>query len=74
MVKVRPKSFPPSVSLWEMANANQRFQNRYSLFTILYPIGISSEWWLMYKVTNVTTNMALAGTFYFCLGLYVPGK
>lgn len=28
----------------------------------------------MYKVTNVTTNMILAGTFYFCLGLYVPGK
>ncbi|CAI7609087.1 unnamed protein product [Penicillium pancosmium] len=48
--------------------------SRYSLFTILYPIGISSEWWLMYKVTNVTTSMALAGTFYFCLGLYVPGS
>ncbi|KAJ5590876.1 hypothetical protein N7450_004848 [Penicillium hetheringtonii] len=48
--------------------------SRYSLFTVLYPIGISSEWWLMYKVTSVTTSWALIGLFYFFLGLYLPAK
>ncbi|CAI7635110.1 unnamed protein product [Penicillium bialowiezense] len=47
---------------------------RYSLFIVLYPIGISSEWWLMYNATTVTTNWAVAGIFYFFLGLYVPGS
>jgi very-long-chain (3R)-3-hydroxyacyl-CoA dehydratase len=48
--------------------------SRYSLFTILYPVGISSEWWLMYRATTVTTNWAVASIFYFFLGLYVPGE
>lgn len=48
--------------------------SRYSLFIVLYPIGISSEWWLMYNATTVTTNWAVVGIFYFFLGLYVPGK
>ncbi|KAJ5125851.1 hypothetical protein N7526_008028 [Penicillium atrosanguineum] len=46
---------------------------RYSLFIILYPVGISSEWWLMYQATTVTDNQAVAALFYFFLGLYVPG-
>ncbi|KAJ6005391.1 hypothetical protein N7451_003335 [Penicillium sp. IBT 35674x] len=48
--------------------------SRYSLFLILYPIGISSEWWLMYKATTIATNWAVLGIFYFFLGLYVPGS
>jgi hypothetical protein len=47
---------------------------RYSLFTILYPIGIGSEWWLMFKATKVTENMPVAALFAFFLGLYAPGK
>ncbi|KAJ5746578.1 hypothetical protein N7520_011760 [Penicillium odoratum] len=47
---------------------------RYSLFLILYPIGISSEWWLMYKATTAATNWAVLSIFYFFLGLYVPGS
>ncbi|KAJ5661997.1 uncharacterized protein N7477_009613 [Penicillium maclennaniae] len=46
---------------------------RYSLFIILYPVGISSEWWLMYQATTVTAYKAVAAIFYFFLGLYVPG-
>lgn len=44
------------------------------MFIVLYPIGIGSEWWLMYNATTVTTNWAVAGIFYFFLALYVPGK
>lgn len=47
---------------------------RYSLFVILYPVGIGSEWWLMYNATKVTGNIAVLAVFYFFLGLYVPGK
>ncbi|OJJ00326.1 hypothetical protein ASPVEDRAFT_560975 [Aspergillus versicolor CBS 583.65] len=47
---------------------------RYSLFIILYPIGIATEWWLMYRATTVTTNWLVAGIFYFFLGLYAPGS
>ncbi|GFF52777.1 probable very-long-chain (3R)-3-hydroxyacyl-[acyl-carrier protein] dehydratase [Aspergillus udagawae] len=46
---------------------------RYSLFIVLYPVGIGSEWWLMYKAAATTTNPIGAGVFYFCLALYVPG-
>ncbi|KAB8273126.1 tyrosine phosphatase-like protein [Aspergillus minisclerotigenes] len=46
---------------------------RYSLFFILYPIGISSEWWLMYHAANATSSLVVAGIFYFFLVLYVPG-
>ncbi|CAG7951790.1 unnamed protein product [Penicillium salamii] len=47
---------------------------RYSLFIILYPVGISSEWWLMYNATNVAEHWAVTSIFYFFLGLYVPGS
>ncbi|KAJ5294259.1 hypothetical protein PENANT_c028G01999 [Penicillium antarcticum] len=47
---------------------------RYSLFMILYPIGISSEWWLMLQATKVTENMPLAALYAFFLGLYLPGS
>ncbi|KAJ5388955.1 uncharacterized protein N7496_000023 [Penicillium cataractarum] len=47
---------------------------RYSLFVILYPVGIGSEWWLMYNATKVTGNLAVLAVFYFFLGLYVPGS
>ncbi|KAJ0424078.1 tyrosine phosphatase-like protein [Aspergillus carlsbadensis] len=47
---------------------------RYSLFLVLYPIGIGSEWWLMYRATTVTTNILIGGVFYSFLGLYAPGS
>ncbi|CEL07911.1 hypothetical protein ASPCAL11065 [Aspergillus calidoustus] len=47
---------------------------RYSLFLVLYPIGIGSEWWLMYRATTVTTNLLIWGILYFFLGLYAPGS
>ncbi|KAJ5464359.1 uncharacterized protein N7458_000045 [Penicillium daleae] len=47
---------------------------RYSLFVVLYPVGISSEWWFMYNATKSISNMAVLGVFYFFLGLYVPGS
>ncbi|KAL5364040.1 tyrosine phosphatase-like protein [Aspergillus floccosus] len=46
---------------------------RYSLFAVLYPIGIGSEWWLMYRAAAVTESSVVAGVFYFCLALYAPG-
>ncbi|KAL4892120.1 tyrosine phosphatase-like protein [Aspergillus ambiguus] len=46
---------------------------RYSLFAVLYPIGIGSEWWLMFRAASVTDRSSVAGIFYFCLGLYAPG-
>ncbi|EAW21574.1 putative membrane protein [Aspergillus fischeri NRRL 181] len=46
---------------------------RYSLFIVLYPVGIGSEWWLMYKAAAATVNPIGAAVFYFCLALYVPG-
>ncbi|KAB8218082.1 tyrosine phosphatase-like protein [Aspergillus novoparasiticus] len=46
---------------------------RYSLFFILYPVGISSEWWLMYHAAHATSSLVVAGIFYFFLVLYVPG-
>ncbi|KAJ5156383.1 hypothetical protein N7492_009186 [Penicillium capsulatum] len=48
--------------------------SRYTLFVALYPVGIGSEWWLMYKATMVTTNQPLAGLFCFFLCLYLPGS
>ncbi|PLB53046.1 PTPLA-domain-containing protein [Aspergillus steynii IBT 23096] len=47
---------------------------RYSLFIVLYPVGIASEWWLMYGAATTTQRGAVSGVFYFCLGLYVPGS
>ncbi|KAL4873376.1 tyrosine phosphatase-like protein [Aspergillus spectabilis] len=47
---------------------------RYSLFIILYPIGIGSEWWLMFRAAGATDAVAVRGVFWFCLGLYGPGS
>ncbi|OJJ99231.1 hypothetical protein ASPACDRAFT_43896 [Aspergillus aculeatus ATCC 16872] len=47
---------------------------RYSLFLGLYPIGIASEWWLMFRATLVTDSVAVKGIFVFFLGLYAPGE
>ena len=47
---------------------------RYSLFVVLYPVGISSEWWLMYKSISITNSNALAALYCFFLALYGPGK
>ncbi|KAL4928449.1 putative membrane protein [Aspergillus undulatus] len=47
---------------------------RYSLFMGLYPVGIASEWWLMYRAMGVTDNMLVKGIFCFFLGLYAPGS
>ncbi|KAJ5666571.1 hypothetical protein N7462_010980 [Penicillium macrosclerotiorum] len=48
--------------------------SRYSFFLVLYPIGIGSEWWLMYKATTATTRWAVLCIFYFFLGLYQRRK
>ncbi|KAL4979329.1 PTPLA-domain-containing protein [Aspergillus desertorum] len=47
---------------------------RYSLFIVLYPIGITAEWWLMYRAAGITSISLVTGIFYFCLGLYAPGS
>ncbi|KAL4884659.1 tyrosine phosphatase-like protein [Aspergillus karnatakaensis] len=47
---------------------------RYSLFIVLYPIGIGSEWWLMWKAKGVTEDAVLRAVWWFCLGLYGPGS
>ncbi|PWY87884.1 PTPLA-domain-containing protein, partial [Aspergillus sclerotioniger CBS 115572] len=46
---------------------------RYSLFLVLYPIGIGSEWWLMFRATVAVENWAVKALFVFFLGLYGPG-
>ncbi|GKZ30387.1 hypothetical protein AbraIFM66950_008957 [Aspergillus brasiliensis] len=47
---------------------------RYSLFLILYPIGIGSEWWLMFQALRVTNSLPVQLLFVFFLGLYGPGS
>ena len=49
---------------------------RYSMFFVLYPIGIGAEWWLMYSAIEPAgaISSALPALFYFLLALYVPGK
>lgn len=46
---------------------------RYSLFFVLYPVGIGAEWWLMLSAARVSSATA-AAVYYFCLLLYVPGE
>lgn len=46
---------------------------RYSLFFVLYPVGIGAEWWLMLSAARVSTVSA-AAVYYCCLLLYVPGE
>ncbi|BCS03426.1 putative membrane protein [Aspergillus luchuensis] len=47
---------------------------RYSLFLILYPIGIGSEWWLMFQALRVTNSIPVQALFVFFLFLYGPGS
>ncbi|KAK0384691.1 hypothetical protein NLU13_7169 [Sarocladium strictum] len=48
---------------------------RYSMFFVLYPVGISAEWWLMYRSIEPSGQVTpwLRPVFYFLLALYVPG-
>ncbi|KAF2709247.1 PTPLA-domain-containing protein [Pleomassaria siparia CBS 279.74] len=48
---------------------------RYSMFIPLYPVGIGSEWWLMYKCIEPLSKVSDVGPwiFWFLLMLYVPG-
>ncbi|KAL4945189.1 hypothetical protein BDV06DRAFT_231588 [Aspergillus oleicola] len=47
---------------------------RYSLFTVLYPVGIAGEWWLMYRAIGETGSAVGRGVLWGCLGLYAPGS
>ncbi|PYH43565.1 putative membrane protein [Aspergillus saccharolyticus JOP 1030-1] len=47
---------------------------RYSLFLGLYPIGIASEWVLMFRATLVADHILVKAIFVFFLGLYAPGS
>ncbi|KAK2023111.1 protein-tyrosine phosphatase-like protein, partial [Colletotrichum zoysiae] len=49
---------------------------RYSMFYPLYPVGIASEFWLLYLAVEPARRVspALPPLFYLCLGLYVPGS
>jgi very-long-chain (3R)-3-hydroxyacyl-CoA dehydratase len=49
---------------------------RYSMFYVLYPIGIGAEWWLMMRAAGPAgeINKALLPVFWFLLALYVPGE
>ncbi|KZL75552.1 protein tyrosine phosphatase-like protein [Colletotrichum tofieldiae] len=49
---------------------------RYTMFYPLYPIGIASEFWLLYLAIEPASrvNAVLPPIFYFCLCLYVPGS
>ncbi|WYZ35135.1 hypothetical protein EsH8_I_001411 [Colletotrichum jinshuiense] len=49
---------------------------RYTMFYPLYPIGIASEWWLLYKAIEPAGHLSpvIPYVFYFCLSLYIPGS
>ncbi|PLN80445.1 PTPLA-domain-containing protein [Aspergillus taichungensis] len=48
---------------------------RYSLFVVLYPVGIGGEWWLMFGAARAaSTGWLLEWVWYFCLALYGPGS
>ncbi|CAG7964220.1 unnamed protein product [Penicillium salamii] len=48
---------------------------RFSSFIVLYPAGISCEFWLMYKVATTVVHGPVANMFYFgFLGLYPQGS
>lgn len=48
---------------------------RYTMFYVLYTIGIGAEWWLMYRSIEPVGKLSpvLPSVFYFLLALYVPG-
>jgi hypothetical protein len=49
--------------------------DRYTMFYILYPLGIGAEWWLMYLAIEPLSHISsfLPPNFYFLLALYGPG-
>ncbi|KAL4969680.1 putative membrane protein [Aspergillus stella-maris] len=47
---------------------------RYSLFTVLYPVGIAGEWWLMFCAIGQTGSALGSMVLWGCLGLYGPGS
>lgn len=49
---------------------------RYSMFYVLYPVGIGAEWCLMHSAVEPAGEVSpwLKPMFYFLLALYVPGK
>jgi hypothetical protein len=49
---------------------------RYTMFYPLYPIGISAEWWLLYRAIEPAGRISsvIPPIFWGCLMLYVPGK
>ncbi|KAM3416313.1 Very-long-chain (3R)-3-hydroxyacyl-CoA dehydratase [Cercospora zeina] len=49
---------------------------RYSMFYVLYPVGIACEWWLMFRAVGPASEVrwVLKPVFYFLLALYVPGS
>jgi very-long-chain (3R)-3-hydroxyacyl-CoA dehydratase len=46
------------------------------MFYPLYPVGMGAEAWLMYRAIGAAGERSgvLAGVFWVCLGLYVPGE
>ncbi|KXH35199.1 protein tyrosine phosphatase-like protein [Colletotrichum simmondsii] len=49
---------------------------RYTMFYPLYPIGIASEFWLLYLAIEPASRISalIPPVFYFCLLLYIPGS
>ncbi|TVY29891.1 putative very-long-chain (3R)-3-hydroxyacyl-CoA dehydratase, partial [Lachnellula hyalina] len=49
---------------------------RYNMFFVLYPLGISSECWLIYKAIEPARELRVeyAWVLQFILGVYVPGS
>jgi very-long-chain (3R)-3-hydroxyacyl-CoA dehydratase len=49
---------------------------RYNTFFVLYPLGISSECWLIYKATGPTGHIGQQWVWvlYAILAIYVPGE
>jgi very-long-chain (3R)-3-hydroxyacyl-CoA dehydratase len=49
---------------------------RYSMFLVLYPVGIGAEWWLMYRAIAPARawSWVLPPMLYVLLALYVPGE
>ncbi|KAL4958206.1 tyrosine phosphatase-like protein [Aspergillus filifer] len=47
---------------------------RYSLFTVLYPVGIAGEWWLMFCAIGETGSLLARVVLWGCLVLYGPGS
>jgi very-long-chain (3R)-3-hydroxyacyl-CoA dehydratase len=49
---------------------------RYNTFTILYPLGIASECWLVYSAISLASqrNQLFGYALWAILGVYVPGS